>query len=147
MPGEGWDCGHMSRSRSPWGRTELPVLGGGWTRGPSNPLTPEFHGPVCHRAKRPLPWPHANPPHTTIIPRPLCCPHLEHSITHHTIPHLASPLSGPPWAGPGVPLGSEAPKFLWGCMHFCINLPSRIHTGSEQSLAEGAGGWGGVTSE
>ena len=82
----------------------------------------------------------------------LCvAPHLGHSITHHTIPHLASPLSGPPWAGPGVPLGSEAPKFLWGCMHFCINLPSmgpsRIHTGSEQSLAEGAGGWGGVTSK
>lgn len=83
MPGKGWGCG-----RSPWSRTKLPVLGGGWTRGPSNPLTSKFHGPVRHRKKRPLPWPHAAPTYTTIIPRPLCCPPpgAQYHPLHHPPP-------------------------------------------------------------
>lgn len=108
---------HMSRSRQRWVRTESASLEWRLDQGP-----PSSMGlPMCHRGMNKFRGssPDHVPPPSTLLSYPGLCvvPHLEHIITHHTIPHVASP-------SPGPPLGSEAPllpPLLAACGVTCIS--------------------------
>lgn len=93
--------------------------------------------PMCHRGMnkfRGSSPDHVQPPPTLLSYPGLCVvPHLEHIITHHTIPHVASP-------SPGPPLGSEAPllpPLLAACGVTCISASASPPAWAPQRLTLG----------